>query len=519
MQSEVPWAYGILQHRKWENDHVRDGVTIRNVGSRVNVLSVSAYGSGNMCDSSFVIEDWVYRRRRMGTIETIRKMYFIMDTDGHYYQLDSEGQLVMAEGKEDAVFFTYEEADRRIGNGRRAQFYKIVSAGNEALHTSQENVVMEKMDMDTQECDYSQETEKDEDSGPKAFVHEDEKDGYLSRWDMPELADLSDIDWLSYLQNFCYIVANIPSYREQLNQAHSRIDQTLGDLLHYVEFYDLDDVQMREIMDEIKAAREYRRDIKNELGRLSQFVASIGTYNNASRAKEAARMIQRSEMCHYRPRVLKDLFENAPEEDRRKMGCFSEMEERYYRRNAEAVNDVLENAGFEEEGELEKMDMEKIGTVYDGKKVDWNSFVKGQADFFRYAEQHIRNLQIDIANIDAMIEETLHMCESAHFNVAQGYKVFRKLKDLRNERRELFLEMKKVQAIADRFDCDVMRQVYEEIEDEYGLSGESPDDASSCDGMSSGLELVQRKEDAEVQSVDVLLQDAETDIQGIPEAV
>lgn len=32
--------------------------------------------------------------------------------------------------------------------------------------------------------------------------------------------------------------------------------------------------------------------------------------------------------------------------------------------------------------------------------------------------------------------------------------------------------MRKVQAVTDRFDCDVMREIFEEIEEEYGLSGE-----------------------------------------------
>ena len=102
--------------------------------------------------------------------------------------------------------------------------------------------------------------------------------------------------------------------------------------------------------------------------------------------------------------------------------------------------------------------------------------------------------------------------------MAQGYKVFRRLKDLHNERRELFLEMQKVQAIADRFDCGVMRRIYEEIEDEYGLSGEISDDAL-YDGMSSDLGLTSRDGVAERKSVDVFPQDAETDIQGIPEVV
>ena len=120
--------------------------------------------------------------------------------------------------------------------------------------------------------------------------------------------------------------------------------------------------------------------------------------------------------------------------------------------------------------------MERRETIYDAVRTDWKTFVKGQADFFRYAQQYIQNLEIDLANIDTLIEETLSACENARYNVAQGYTVFKKLKELRNERKELLSELQRVTAITDRFDCDVMREIYEEIEAEYAASTPSADD-------------------------------------------
>ena len=35
----------------------------------------------------------------MGTIETLSKMFFIIDSSGNYYRLDSDDQLVVADGK------------------------------------------------------------------------------------------------------------------------------------------------------------------------------------------------------------------------------------------------------------------------------------------------------------------------------------------------------------------------------------------------------------------------------------
>ena len=56
--------------------------------------------------------------------------------------------------------------------------------------------------------------------------------------------------------------------------------------------------------------------------------------------------------------------------------------------------------------------------------------------------------------------------EDANYNVTQGYRAFKELKDLRNERKEVLVELEAVQMIAERFDCDSMREAYEELEAE-----------------------------------------------------
>lgn len=123
----------------------------------------------------------------MGTIEPIMKRFFIMDTSENFYRLDKSGQLVVADGREDAVFFTYEEADKKIGKGKRAHYYKIVptemhpesTISNQLSHTTE----LPKPDSNTTPVN--------------------------NKSDAPELTDFSKIDWLIYLQNFSYIVTNI----------------------------------------------------------------------------------------------------------------------------------------------------------------------------------------------------------------------------------------------------------------------------------------------------------------------
>ena len=56
-----------------------------------------------------------------------------MDTSENFYRLDKDGQLVVSNGKEDAVFFTYEEADKKIGKGKRAHFYRTAWKASNGL--------------------------------------------------------------------------------------------------------------------------------------------------------------------------------------------------------------------------------------------------------------------------------------------------------------------------------------------------------------------------------------------------
>ena len=444
----------------------------------------------------------------MGTIETLSKMFFIMDSNGKYYRLDSDNQLVVADGKEDAVFFTYEDADMRIGSGKRPHFYQIVqvaestgvsdddkesdfTGGSADRETERETVMLSPEDDSEKDLgtkadsmigmeDAGKEAKDSLDTDCRETVDEagnepkhdagmsDGEETPLKRWSSEGLADLSGIDWLMYLQNFSYIVANIREYREQVNAELSKVEKTLCDLLHFVEFFDPDVCREKGIMDRIKEAREYRRDVKNELYRIDQFRAAIGNNNNAGRVNEAVRSIQKLEKAGYRPRVLSDLFREAPKEERREIRSFKEMVLRY--EQAEPDNSC-EELSYEDTGEgvFEEMDWERRDTIYDSREVDWDAFVKEQADFYRNARQHIINLEIDIERLDAEIEDMLARCEEENCNVTQGYKMFRKLKDLRIERKEKALQLQKVSAIADRFDCDVMREILEEVEEELGL--------------------------------------------------
>lgn len=107
------------------------------------------------------------------------------------------------------------------------------------------------------------------------------------------------------------------------------------------------------------------------------------------------------------------------------------------------------------------MTEEKIFTPYDGKENDWLSFARQQAEFYRNASQYIANLEITMIEIDQEIEGILQETEDANCNVTQGYKVFKKLKELRLERKAKAQELKCLYALTDRVDCDLLADTYE----------------------------------------------------------
>ena len=129
---------------------------------------------------------------------------------------------------------------------------------------------------------------------------------------------------------------------------------------------------------------------------------------------------------------------------------------------------------YESEGGEFTMTDDKRYTIYDGKDNDWLGFARQQADFYRNAGQHMTNLRVDIAEIDDEIESILMETEDANCNVAQGYKVFKMLKELRLERKSKTTELNCLYALTDYVDCDALADTFEanlsEIEDIMGIS-------------------------------------------------
>lgn len=67
-------------------------------------------------------------------------LYYIMDYSGNYYKINKENQLVVAASEKEADVLTFEQANRRVGVGKKSLFYFIIPV---------ENISVEKDGMDT----------------------------------------------------------------------------------------------------------------------------------------------------------------------------------------------------------------------------------------------------------------------------------------------------------------------------------------------------------------------------------
>ena len=391
-------------------------------------------------------------------------LYYIMDYSGHYYRTDKSDQLVVVAEEQDATVFTFAQANSRICVGKKASFYCMVPI------EEKEEGMNGKVSGDNQ-ISY--------DLSALPTENQENNDEYVST--IKELTydevtepieknvasyDLSEMDWVEYLTHFTYLVEELNDYRDELSKKHSDIDQKICDILHYIELCETDDNEAADLVKLLRVCRENRRDIMDELQKIEYFQTGFGTKANVTKAKQALKSIKGLETRKYKPRKYEELFENCVLKDRR-------LQRDDIHRTTHISSDAkqrysVEPTFVEKDGE-QTMAEERSYTLFDGKENDWVSFARQQAEFYRNAGQYITNLQIDIKEIDAEIESILLETEDANCNVAQGYKVFKRLKELRLEKKAKTKELNCLYALTDYIDCESLADTCEdnlaEIED------------------------------------------------------
>ena len=389
----------------------------------------------------------------MTVLSDLQTFYYIKDSLGHFYRLNTEKELVAAKNEDEAGIFTFLEVSKRLGDSKKAKFYNAVPV---PMDVEPDEKIIEKADQNqesTLEVTSLYRPSKEKNSN----ISHNEVSDWLNSFD-----DLSEVNWIEFLEVIVFINAMLPDYKTRLRDDHSKIELLIIDLMHLVELCDYDDQQALEIMDRLREAREKRRVIKNELYRVERFQNAVGSNAVSQKAMEALKNINTYEGGFYKPRVDKDLFKNMELKPRNLHKCYADQD--YNASFAEKTAKDLESGN--EVFEMNNPSNERVGTVFDHKKMDWKSFVKDQVEFFRNAENYIYDLQYDLDQIDSEIDNILEKLEDANFNVVQGYKKFRELKELRLRRKELCIELEYVEMITDRFNCASMLDAYEEIEAE-----------------------------------------------------
>ena len=386
-------------------------------------------------------------------------LYYIMDYSGNYYRTNQADQLVAVAGEQDATVFTFAQANSRICVGKKAAFYCMVPLEEKAEDSDAEAVE-------------SGEAYEDAFVSPIKELAYDEVSEPVEK--NVSSYDLSEIDWAEYLTHFTYLVEGLKDYREQLAKKHSDIEQKICDILHYIELCETNEEEAIDLVELLRVCRENRRDIKDELQRIEYFQNNFGTNMNVAKAKQALKCIKGLETRKYRPRKYDELFENCTLKDKRLQRA--DIRQMEHGHEIQKQRFVVEPVQKDEGGE-ETMLEERNITPFDGKENDWLSFARQQAEFYRNAGQYITNLQMDIREIDEEIEETLLEAEDTNCNVTQGYKVFKRLKELRLERKSKSMELDCLYALTDYIDCDALADTCEanlaEVEGLMGVSGQN----------------------------------------------
>lgn len=431
-------------------------------------------------------------------------LYYIMDYSGNYYRLNQADELV-AVCEPEATLFTFAQTNRRICVGKKSAFYcmipigKNADQGNESDRKNESDQKIDenqKNDTDQRNCadhengaDIGNEVKSDA-TGRNREALEENAESFTSpvkELTYDEVAeqvaknassyDLSEMDWAEYLVHFSYLVEGLKGYREELSKKHSDIDQKICDILHYIELCETDDDEAVDLVELLRVCRENRRDIKDELQRIEYFQTNLGTNANAVKAKQALKSIKGLETRKYKPRKYEELFENCIMKEKRlqKKDLYEESDVRGYSdEDKEQIQLFRMRRTDKDKGGEVRMDQEREYTPFDGKENDWLAFARQQAEFYRNAGQYIRNLQCAIRELDEEIEEILLQTEDANCNVTQGYKIFKRLKDLRVERKRKTQELNCLYALTDYIDCEALADTCEanltEVEDVMGVS-------------------------------------------------
>lgn len=128
---------------------------------------------------------------------------------------------------------------------------------------------------------------------------------------------------------------------------------------------------------------------------------------------------------------------------------------------------TMENASYGqviagvESKEVDDMELIRKDTHFDNQNCDWIQVAKEQMTFFADIKQYMINLQIKLDDTEEEIENILDYIETTNYNAAQGYKIYRMLRERRKYRKKVVQELNQLKALTEAFECEQMRRLYQ----------------------------------------------------------
>lgn len=207
------------------------------------------------------------------------KRYYIIDDKENFYKVCGKQGLTRVKNREEADTFTLREANDRLGSGKKSHFYHILEAELPSTTASETISISQTVSM--------------------------------SETKTPTMFDGLNNDWEGVLTKLCYMSAHICDYQSNLNQMLSDVDKEICDILHCIEFKDLDETEMISITRLLKDKRLHRREIKNEMERTEMMKSTFLDGAFDIKVHQGLELMERMKFRTYTPRKLPELFTKA----------------------------------------------------------------------------------------------------------------------------------------------------------------------------------------------------------------
>ena len=205
------------------------------------------------------------------------KLYYITDTYGSCYALNSMNKLAVVNKEEFATKFTLAKANNIIQNAvKPMQRYQFIL--KEA--TNEPEIEEEYFDLG--------------------------KDEYIQT-----RFDHMDTDWNGYIEDLIGFSSQLKQYRVNLNYMLSEVDKEICDIMHYIEFNNLDAAKGYKVYKMIKDCRMRRRKIKDEHEKVNAAIQVLANDELIDKMRTALKQMRGLDQRLYTPRVLTELFADA----------------------------------------------------------------------------------------------------------------------------------------------------------------------------------------------------------------